>query len=159
MAATAQTAPLGGSGDDGLLGTPGSRRPDPAEGEMRLLSRPESAGLARRLTRHQLQVRWLLPAQLTEDAVLLVSELVANAVQHAGAHAFSLRFRRRRGWIRVEVHDPSRALPCLLPPDHRTLTGRGLIVVNHLAGRWGVDLKPHGKSTWFELRVTGGGRS
>ncbi len=152
----AQTAPPGGSSNEGLLRASRTRRTDPTDGEVRLLSRPESAGVARRITRHQLQVRWLLPDRLTEDAVLLVSELVGNAVQHAGAHAFSLRFRRRRGWARVEVHDPSRALPCLLPPDHRALTGRGLIVVNHLAGRWGVDLKPNGKSTWFELRVTGG---
>ncbi|WP_461034555.1 ATP-binding protein [Streptomyces mayteni] len=127
---------------------------DPSFREVRLPSRPESAGLARRLTREQFGTRWLLPAELTENAVLLVSELVGNAVQHAGAPAFGLRIRRRRGWIRVEVRDPSRALPCLLPVrEMDVVSGRGLFLVDTLADRWGVDLLPLGKSVWFEMRT------
>jgi anti-sigma regulatory factor (Ser/Thr protein kinase) len=128
---------------------------DPGVGEVRLLSRPESAGAARRLTRHQLLHRWMLPPPLTEEAVLLVSELVGNAVQHAGAHVFGLRIRRRRGWVRVEVRDPSRALPCHLPVRELDVSGRGLWLVDKLADRWGVDLLPYGKCTWFELRLPG----
>ncbi|UED83962.1 ATP-binding protein [Streptomyces profundus] len=127
---------------------------DPSLGELRLPSEPASAGLARRITRHQLGVRWQLPEELTENAVLLVSELVGNAVQHAGAPSFGLRFRRRRGSVRVEVSDPSRALPVLLPVrEMAVLTGRGLFLVDTLADRWGVDLLPHGKCTWFEMRA------
>ena len=55
------------------------------------------------------------PRRSTEDAVLLVSELVGNAVRHTGARVFGLRMLRRRGWIRIEVRDPSRGLPCLMP--------------------------------------------
>lgn len=131
---------------------------DPWVGEVRLLARPESAGAARRLTRDQLQRRWLLNPQLTDDAVLLVSELVGNAVKHAGAHVFGLRIRRRRGWIRIEVRDPSRALPCHLPVRELDESGRGLWLVDRLADRWGVDLLPDGKTTWFELRLTRGTR-
>jgi anti-sigma regulatory factor (Ser/Thr protein kinase) len=88
--------------------------------------------------------------------VLLVSELVGNAVRHAGAPAFGLRLRRRRGWVRVEVRDPSRALPCHLPVEGMdVLSGRGLFLVDTLADRWGVDLLPQGKVTWFEMRVAG----
>lgn len=127
----------------------------PSNDEVRLPSRPESASIARKLTLTQLQHRWQLPAGLTDDAVLLVSELVGNAVQHAGAHIFGLRIRRRRGWIRIEVRDPSRALPCLLPVRELDTSGRGLGLVDTLADRWGVDLLPRGKSVWFEVRVTG----
>jgi anti-sigma regulatory factor (Ser/Thr protein kinase) len=123
--------------------------------EVRLKARAESAALARKLTRAQLRTCWSLPPQLTDDAVLLVSELAANAVQHAGAHSFGLRIRRRRGWVRVEVRDPSRALPCLLPIRGLETSGHGLFLVNAMADRWGVDLLPRGKSTWFELRVPG----
>ncbi|WP_062212816.1 ATP-binding protein [Streptomyces sp. NBRC 109706] len=127
---------------------------DPSLGELLLPSEPASAGLARRITRHQLGVRWQLPEELTENAVLLVSELVGNAVQHAGAPEFGLRFRRGRGRVRVEVSDPSRALPVLLPVrEMAVISGRGLFLVDTLADRWGVDLLPQGKCTWFEMRA------
>ncbi|SOD59205.1 Anti-sigma regulatory factor (Ser/Thr protein kinase) [Streptomyces zhaozhouensis] len=130
------------------------RLEDPSLAEILLPSEPASAGHARRLTRRQLGGRWLLPEELTENAVLLVSELVGNAVQHAGAAEFGLRIKRRRGWVRVEVRDPSRALPALLPVrDMEVISGRGLFLVDTLADRWGVDLLAHGKSTWFEMRV------
>ncbi|MBB0245971.1 ATP-binding protein, partial [Streptomyces alkaliphilus] len=139
MGATAETTPRGSGGPlggsvaeptPGSAGSTAGRGPtdpletvravgalalDPAAEEIVLPSHPRSAGAARRVTLLQLRTRWMLPAELTDDAVLLVSELVGNAVRHAGADGFGLRFRRRRGWLRVEVRDPSRALPCLLP--------------------------------------------
>ncbi|MBH5337099.1 ATP-binding protein [Streptomyces pactum] len=127
---------------------------DPTAGEVRLPSRPESAGSARRLTEAVAQRLWQLSPELTEYAVLLVSELVGNAVRHTGARSVGLRMHRRRGWIRVEVRDPSRGLPCLMPVREMDTTGRGLYLVNKLSDRWGVDLLPRGKTTWFEMRVT-----
>ncbi|NUS13337.1 MAG: ATP-binding protein [Streptomyces sp.] len=124
---------------------------DPSAGEVHLTSRPESASTARRLALSVVRV-WGL-AQYGETVELLVSELVGNAVRHTGARSFGLRMRRRRGWIRVEVRDPSRALPCLLPVRELDVSGRGLFLVDHLSDRWGVDLQPRGKTTWFELRV------
>ncbi|WSM42323.1 ATP-binding protein [Streptomyces cellulosae] len=126
---------------------------DPTEGEVPLPSLPESAAVARRLVQIVILRRWGLTPKLTEDAVLLVSELVGNAVRHTGARAFGLRMRHRRGWIRVEVRDPSRALPCLMPVQETDISGRGLFLVDKLADRWGVDLLSHGKTTWFEMRV------
>jgi hypothetical protein len=61
--------------------------------------------------------------------------------------------RRRPGWIRVEVRDPSRGLPCLIPVRETDISGRGLFLVAELSDRWGVDLLPRGKRTWFEMRV------
>jgi anti-sigma regulatory factor (Ser/Thr protein kinase) len=124
---------------------------NPSLDEVRLTSRPESASTARRLTLAVLRL-WALP-QLGEDCELLVSELVGNAVRHTGARTFGLRMLRRRGWIRVEVRDPSRALPCLLPVRELDTSGRGLFLVDKLSDRWGVDLLPRGKTTWFEKRV------
>ncbi|MGW6460660.1 ATP-binding protein [Streptomyces sp. NPDC055078] len=127
---------------------------NPTEDEVRLPSRPESAATARRLTHCVILRQWALSAQTAEHAVLLVSELVGNAVRHTGARVFGLRILRRRGWIRVEVRDPSRGLPCLLPVLPMDISGRGLFLVDKLSDRWGVDLLPRGKTTWFEMRVT-----
>lgn len=127
---------------------------NPAAREVCLPAIAESAGVARRLTRSVLRRHWAHPEEFTDDAELLVSELVGNAVQHAGAQVFGLRLLRRRGWVRIEVRDPSRSLPCLLPVGDLDVTGRGLFLVNRCAQRWGVDLHPGGKTTWCEMRVT-----
>ncbi|MBX9395467.1 ATP-binding protein [Streptomyces sp. TRM72054] len=126
---------------------------NPTEAEIPLPSRPESAATARRLAQIVVLRQWGLSAKTTEEAVLLVSELVGNAVRHTGARVFGLRMRRRRGWIRVEVRDPSRGLPCLMPVQEMDVSGRGLYLVDKLSDRWGVDLLPRGKTTWFEMRV------
>jgi anti-sigma regulatory factor (Ser/Thr protein kinase) len=127
---------------------------NPADGDVRLPSRPESAAIARRLTQYVVLSQWALTPQIAEHAVLLVSELVGNAVRHTGARVFALRMVRRRGWIRVEVRDPSRGLPCLMPVHEMDVSGRGLFLVDKLSDRWGVDLQPRGKTTWFEMRVS-----
>ncbi|WP_175410809.1 ATP-binding protein [Streptomyces sp. TRM64462] len=126
---------------------------DPTVEEVRLPSRPESAAIARRLTQYVVLRHWSLGPQLAEDAILLVSELVGNAVRHTGARVFGLRMHRRRGRIRIEVRDPSRGLPCLMPVHEMDISGRGLFLVDKLSDRWGVDLLPRGKNTWFEMRV------
>jgi anti-sigma regulatory factor (Ser/Thr protein kinase) len=126
---------------------------NPTEGEVPLPSRPESAAAARRLAQVVILRQWGLGPRMAEDTVLLVSELVGNAVRHTGARVFGLRMRRRRGWIRVEVRDPSRGLPCLMPVQETDVSGRGLFLVDKLSDRWGVDLLPRGKTTWFEMRV------
>ncbi|MFI6641117.1 ATP-binding protein [Streptomyces sp. NPDC050504] len=126
---------------------------NPAEGEVQLPSRPESAASARRLTQCVVVRHWGLSPQIAEHAVLLVSELVGNAVRHTGARFFGLRMVRRRGWLRIEVRDPSRGLPCLMPVHEMDVSGRGLFLVDKLSDRWGVDLLPRGKTTWFEMRV------
>ncbi|GHF87054.1 ATP-binding protein [Streptomyces thermodiastaticus] len=149
-AAAARWSP--GTEDERAL-TALNRYGNPAEQEISLPSRPQSAATARRLVQAVVSRQWGLAPRLTEDAVLLVSELVGNAVRHTGARVFGLRLRRSRGRLRVEVRDPSRALPCLLPVCETDVNGRGLLLVSKLADRWGVDLLPRGKTTWFEMRV------
>ncbi|MCW5252478.1 MULTISPECIES: ATP-binding protein [unclassified Streptomyces] len=126
---------------------------DPSEREVRLRSLPESAATARRLAQI-VALRWKVGPRVTEDTVLLVSELVGNAVRHTGARCFGLHLRKGSGRIRVMVRDPSRGLPCLLPVQETDISGRGLFLVDKLSDRWGVDLLPMGKTTWFEMRVS-----
>ncbi|GAA1899721.1 hypothetical protein GCM10009716_06870 [Streptomyces sodiiphilus] len=155
MGATAGARARGITDIDEPAGSAARSAGVPASAELRLPARPESAATARAWTRELLQQHWLLPPRLTDDAVLLVSELTGNVIQHTGAEFLGLRIRRRRGWIRAEVRDPSRALPCLLPIRGLETSGHGLFLVDAIADRWGVDLLPRGKCTWFEMRVTG----
>jgi anti-sigma regulatory factor (Ser/Thr protein kinase) len=94
-----------------------------------------------------------LPEDVVEDARLLVSELVSNAVQH-GSGAVGLVVLRNGGGVRVEVRDEGPELPALIEADSLTESGAGLRVVESLSNSWGViqhgDGQP-GKSVWFEL--------
>ncbi|MFB7474813.1 ATP-binding protein [Kitasatospora sp. NPDC056184] len=121
--------------------------------EVRLPSRPATGPLARRLVLAALE-NWDLHQHL-EVGELLTSELVANALRHAAGRTIGLHVARKPGWVRVEVRDSSRALPCMIvaEPLPATERGRGLQVVDDLADRWGADLLPRGKGVWFELKV------
>ncbi|MFE6054968.1 ATP-binding protein [Kitasatospora sp. NPDC056446] len=121
--------------------------------EVRLPSRPASGPVARRLVLSVLE-SWELH-QLLEAGELLTSELVANAVRHAAGRTIGLHVSRKPGWLRVEVRDSSRALPCMIMAESKPVNerGRGLKIVDDLSDRWGADLLPRGKGVWFELKV------
>lgn len=111
-----------------------------------------SVFLARRSTR-QLLVEWELPAEVVEAAELVVSELVTNAARHSeDALVVSLSCRDRV--LRVEVSDTSHRLPALPGDDDRddeATSGRGLLLVDALADRWGVRSEGLGKHVWAEF--------
>ena len=100
--------------------------------------------------------RWLrdrVDGALLDDVQLLVSELVTNAVRHQSASgeiemAVALAGRR----VRVEVSDPGSGFskPKVGEPPPDSLGGRGLLIVDRVASRWGVT---PGQPTrvWFEL--------
>jgi anti-sigma regulatory factor (Ser/Thr protein kinase) len=95
--------------------------------------------------------RWRCERDRIEDAVLVVSEVVTNAVQH-GAGVVRLRLLRRRTYIRVEVEDCSPMLPRLLArAGGAAERGRGLEIVRKLAPRWGSQRSGTGKMVWAEL--------
>jgi signal transduction histidine kinase len=127
------------------------RLADPLENEVRLPALPQSAPVARRVTCSVL-LAWGL-GRYREAAEQLVGELFANAVHHTGGRTVGLRLARKPGRLRVEVCDPSRALPCLIRAEPDADSGRGLQVVDATADRWGADLLPRGKCVWFELRL------
>ncbi|MFF2751092.1 ATP-binding protein [Kitasatospora sp. NPDC058048] len=93
------------------------------------------------------------------DLLLTVSELVGNAVQHAGTPdrgqvtvAYTLSARR----LRVEVRDPSDEAPVQHedPADPEREHGRGLAIVDALTRRWGVEPQVIGKIVWVEFCIT-----
>ena len=85
------------------------------------------------------------------DVRLLVSELVTNAVRHAAGDVLRLVISHKRGVLRVEVHDPGDGFEVRSPsPDPRRSSGWGLVLVDELADRWGVDRAPRTR-VWFEM--------
>jgi CheY-like chemotaxis protein len=87
---------------------------------------------------------------LLELVTLLVSELVTNALVHAGGGP-RVVVRLRRGQVRVEVADDDPRLPALRVPDDTGPGGRGLLIVDRSASRWGADPARPGKVVWFEI--------
>lgn len=115
-----------------------------------LAASPESAALARRFTVDVLQ-RWGA-GELIDTATLLVSELVTNAVLHARS-ASELVLRQTGGRLRVEIADASGTGPTRRTYSVDAGTGRGMMLVEALAVRWGSDREGDGKRVWFELEL------
>jgi anti-sigma regulatory factor (Ser/Thr protein kinase) len=97
---------------------------------------------------------WDVPRDVIADAVLLVSELVTNALLHARS-APSVELVRGDGRIRCVVVDDSPATPRRRRYANDAVTGRGIALVETLAARWGTEPAGSGKSVWFELDVNG----
>ncbi len=124
-----------------------------AREQRRLEPHPSSVAEARRLVRAVLDDRdddWL------ERAQLCVSELVTNAVVHAGTQV-DVHVQVHPDGLRVEVVDRSPHLP--IPRAYASLagTGRGLMMVEQSCDRWGVLTNDDGKTVWFELGATADG--
>ena len=86
-----------------------------------------------------------------DTIVLLTSEVVTNAVVHAGSE-IELAVECDGGRVRVEVTDGSGEQPVLRFPQPFDTSGRGLGLVDTLSSAWGVRYHPHdGKSVWFEM--------
>jgi anti-sigma regulatory factor (Ser/Thr protein kinase) len=102
-------------------------------------------------------VRTLIGARgiegVRDDAEVLVSELVTNAIRHASDPGAPLRLvvLRTGDRLRIEVHDPSPAAPSLRQIDLLEETGRGWFLVAAIAVRHGTDLTFSGKAVWCEL--------
>ena len=105
---------------------------------------PDSVGTARHLVDDNTTT---LGSQQRQDAVLMVSELVTNAVQH-GIGAITLRIEGEPGTVRVEVADDGfvAVAPSPVPDAHG---GWGLRIVDQLADDWGV-LEGNTR-VWFRL--------
>jgi anti-sigma regulatory factor (Ser/Thr protein kinase) len=121
-------------------------RPDPAE-----------VGRARRWARSRLAGSGIEADEpLAETLVLLVSELVTNAVVHTGCPAV-LRMllpgvpATPPGTVRVEVADSSNRAPRPRQADGGETNGRGLALVDGLADRWGWQHEGAGKRIWCEV--------
>lgn len=144
-----------------LLAMIGATPPGPLDIEWRLPRHPRSVGRARVLLLQQ-AYSWQIPDEVTETAVLLLSELMTNAVRHARVppgREVAARCVVRHGTLRVEVSDANDDLPRLREASPGDESGRGLALVAALADAW--DATPRacgiGKTVWFELRLPVGG--
>jgi anti-sigma regulatory factor (Ser/Thr protein kinase) len=110
---------------------------------------PEQVAEARRLVAGYLRDRG---EEDGEVAVLLVSELVTNAILY-GRAPLELRAHTEGSALRVEVRDREPASPPVLRGDANLteVGGRGLQLVDTLADRWGWSAEDQGKVVWFEL--------
>ena len=94
--------------------------------------------------------------EVAQDVLLLVSELVANACVHTSGPT-ELTLSRTPERLRIEVRDRSRDLPVPYSA-HRPGSpgGHGLLIVDRLSSRWGVELGGHGKAVWVEVSAPHG---
>jgi anti-sigma regulatory factor (Ser/Thr protein kinase) len=124
----------------------------------RLPAHAKSVGRARQLTRDRLNL-WELPEETRETAVLVVSELVTNAVVHAAGDHVGCEIQDGGGLLRVAVEDQGYGPTG--PEIHRTAGketedegGRGLFLVDSMCDSWGVhDTTGFGSGcvVWAEL--------
>jgi anti-sigma regulatory factor (Ser/Thr protein kinase) len=88
---------------------------------------------------------------LIDDATLIVSELVANAIMHARTE-MSLTIDSAGSGVRVTVTDTSNVLPRWTPASTTATAGRGLLLVQRLSSRWACEPLPAGgKAVWAEI--------
>jgi anti-sigma regulatory factor (Ser/Thr protein kinase) len=112
----------------------------------RLRPVPESVAVARHLAS---SLRDTLTPPTLERLTIIVSELVTNAIRHAGTDLeVSIR---TDGVMRVEVRDRSTAPPRRLRLDVNRTGGRGLLIVEAYSDRWGFERIPSGKIVWAEV--------
>ena len=89
---------------------------------------------------------------MEETAVLIVSELVTNAVRHArGTDVVEVDLHATRTCLRIEIQDSDRHWPQPRIPDGFEESGFGFLLVDALAAKWGVRETEGGKAVWAEL--------
>jgi anti-sigma regulatory factor (Ser/Thr protein kinase) len=117
---------------------------------MTLPAENRSVRLARHAA-HGVLGAWRL-AHVEETAVLIVSELVTNAVRHAeGTDVIEVDLHATRAWLRIEIQDTDRRWPQPRVPAGFEESGFGFVLVDGLAATWGVRETKTGKAVWAEL--------
>lgn len=123
---------------------------------------PAAAATGRKLVRDVLGI-WGLDV-LSDHAALIVGELIANAARHTSCRQIRLIVGRPGvTHVRIGVVDrePSR-VPALSPAGAHDESGRGLLLIDAVADRWGHDVRgsgrrPWGKEVWAEIRIADDG--
>lgn len=124
-------------------------RPRTDEAEVALPYAPESVATARRFVESKLR-EWKLD-RLVDDALLVISELVTNAITHA-ASSCRVRLSISSSTLRIDVVDGGTGTPEPRPPSESQEHGRGLHMVDAVTSAWGLEEVPgEGKLVWAEL--------
>ncbi|MDB1086174.1 ATP-binding protein [Streptomyces sp. ACA25] len=127
---------------------------------VRLTERPRYSRTLPRAAKSARGARTLVRTALTAwgldgiagDGELVVTELVANTVEHARGHHVRVTLTRvGPGRVRIAVVDLSRTRPVRRAAGDDEVRGRGLALVEALTVSWGTDSKRWGKVVWGEL--------
>jgi anti-sigma regulatory factor (Ser/Thr protein kinase) len=123
----------------------------------RLTAAPGAAAEARRRTREQL-ARWQAPPDASDNAQLVISELVTNALRHTASPTVGCELALRGAVLRVSVAGDG-AGPACRPAAAGTdeESGRGLLLVGSLARGWGVRPQDTGRGhvVWADVPLNG----
>ena len=122
-----------------------------AEVRVTLTAEGGSCARARQVVR-EAAASWGLSEDLTDDAQLVVTELVSNGIDH-GEGPITLSVSRKPAGMLVEVHDESSKQPLLRPVNPNSARGRGMQLVQALSVRWGTTPGVRGKVVWAELEA------
>ncbi|MFG3530673.1 ATP-binding protein [Streptomyces sp. NPDC047917] len=96
---------------------------------------------------------------VADAAELALTELIANVVRHVpGRRCQTFIFLLAAGGVRVEVADACPDVPRMVVRDELDEGGRGLVLVDAVTDRWGVEPRPdgRGKTVWFECLAVAG---
>lgn len=128
----------------------GAPVPASYEAARRFAGSPADVRRARRFVQ-ELVSDWA-PSPVVDDCLLLVSELAANAVRHAGSD-FTVSLDRVEDGVQIAVGDTARRLPQVRPANVGAPGGRGLLLIDCIATRWGHHLTEGGKLVWAHVRT------
>jgi two-component sensor histidine kinase len=132
------------------------RRREPADTLVFELAPDPTAGNVVR--RQLLAGNGTLPSSVRDDVLLLVTELVTNAVRHSSAGPDGqVRVELRRGTdsVRVAVSDEGTGFTADAPLEPNEAGGWGLALVDRIADRWAVTPAGLGTCAWFEIEYEG----
>jgi anti-sigma regulatory factor (Ser/Thr protein kinase) len=123
-------------------------------------SRPAAFVEARRFVRETAtgSAAGQVPRHVVDDAMLLTSELVTNAVRHSGQGSedpIELTVSVETDRLRVMVRDRGTGFDPGDAPARSDNGGWGLTLVRRLSSRWGVDRTGGGTDVWFEIDLPG----
>jgi anti-sigma regulatory factor (Ser/Thr protein kinase) len=92
-----------------------------------------------------------VPPSLSDDATLVISELVTNALRHGLGDIVARTSVGKDSTIHVSVTDSGDGMPQMMPHDPVRIGGLGLRIVDELATSWGVAPFPGGKTAWATI--------
>ncbi|MEU2772157.1 ATP-binding protein [Streptomyces sp. NPDC007162] len=158
MASVIPSAPLGTDAVEDRLGLGAAAAVVPGEGgaerrfRFELAAHPGSPAQARRLARARL-TGWSVCADTCDTALLVISELVTNAIVHTASRRVVCELHDRDDTVRIAVHDegcaPDEPHPSPQRPEEEH--GRGLLLVEALCQAWGAQEHGPGLLVWAEL--------
>lgn len=141
---------------DNATAGPHAAAPDDAQtAEVRVPDRLDSVPATRAFLAKLLD-GWGIEDDVIDDASLLATELLSNAVKQ-GTGSVELRVEAEDGLLHVAVHDHAEGKPVVNHAGPASPNGRGLWIVQSIAHNWGTDSdgEEPGKTVWFELTTLG----